>query len=233
MAVVSKVQQVGNSLKLIFDDGTAKIAVQSNMGFWKAAGLTVVEFGNMLRITNGVESAIAFPTVGGLWLSKPITGGGPGPGTGLHNYYSEEMPLTGTWEDHASYSRGGTDWGGSAWMGLGIKAPAAGTLVNYGNTDGAGLKSILIFDTTYPRKLPASSTLMNGVYVENSTDPAQSFVIQHLSGQVAAGHYNQGDVIGFLGNTAGPGSTGDTHLHAHLLAGTTIDDRRLDFMKFV
>lgn len=197
--------------------------------------LSLIEMGNQIKVIyDDGTFGLAYPTVlANNWVVNNTGGGGPGPGPGgLHDYFSEITGITGTWEDHSSYSRGGTDWGFG--MGTAIKAPAAGTLVNYGNTDGAGLKSILIFDTPVARKIPASSTLMNGVYRETDAGSADaaSFVIQHLDSQVAAGHYNQGETIGFSGNSAGPGSTGDVHLHAHLLAGTTIDDRRLDFMKF-
>ena len=200
MAKVSTLRQIGNQIRVQYDDGTVQVAYQS------------------------VNSE--------LWVVGPMSGGGTDPGSGtLTDFYSIVTRITGTWEDHASYSRGGTDWGFA--MNTPIKAPAAGTLVNYGNVDGAGLKSILIFDGSFPRQWPASTTLMNGVYTENATDPAKSVCIQHLNSQVPEGHYNVGEVIGYSGNSAGPGSTGDIHLHLHLLAGTTIDDRRLDFMKFL
>jgi len=194
--------------------------------------ISLIEMGNQIKVIyDDGTFGLAYPTVlGNNWVVNNTGGGGPGPGPGgLKDYWTGPLGITGTWEEHASYSRGGTDW--PVGFGVAIPAPAAGTLVNYGNTDGAGLKSILIFDTPFARKLPASGTLMNGVYRETDAGdaPAASFVIQHLNSQVAAGHYNQGETIGFAGDT---GSTEGQHLHAHLLAGTTIDDRRLDFMKF-
>lgn len=195
MANVTHIQEFGNQLAVLFDDGTKKLA---------------------------------YPTPGGLWIVNGS--GGTPPVGGLVDYFSPAFGISGDWEAHWDYSRGGTD--NPMPNGTPIQAPAAGTLVNYGNTDGAGLKSILIFDTTFPRKIAASNTLMNGVYRETDAGaaPAASWVMQHLQSQSPAGHYNQGDVIGLSNNT---GSSTGPHLHHHLLAGTTIDDRRMDFMKFV
>lgn len=171
---------------------------------------------------------LAYPTVTGWWQ---ITGSsGPGPGGLLVDYFSPVWGISGDWEAHESYSRGGTD--NPMDNGTEIQAPASGTLVNYPNTDGAGLKSILIFDTPVPRVLPASNTLMNGIYRETDAGdaPAASWVMQHLQSQMPEGHYNQGEIVAVSNNT---GSTTGPHLHHHLLAGTTIDDRRMDFMKFL
>lgn len=195
MANPIKLQEFGNQIAVLFDDGTRKIA---------------------------------YPSTGGLWF---IGGGGITPPEGdLIDWFTPEWGISGDWEAHESYSRGGTD--NAMPNGTPIKAPAAGTLVNYADTDGAGLKSILIFDTPKPRKIAASNTLMNGVYRETDAGdaPAASWVAQHLQSQNPEGHYNQGDVIVFSNNT---GSSTGPHLHHHLLAGTTIDDRRMDFMKFV
>jgi len=198
MADVTHVQQFGNQMAVLFDDGSRQLA---------------------------------YPTVGGLWV---IAGGGgvidpPPPTGGLLDYFTIVYGISGDWEDHWTYSRGGTDH--AMPNETPIQAPASGTLVNYGNTDGAGLKSILIFDQTYPRKIAASNTLMNGVYRETDAGdaPAASWVIQHLHSQGAEGHYNQGDVVALSNNT---GTSTGPHLHHHLLAGTTIDDRRMDFRKF-
>lgn len=201
MAKVTALQEFGNLIKVLFDDGT---------------------------------SQLAYPTpLARNWVVAPAGSVTP-PESPLIDYAFDDWGISfeGDWEWHSSYSRGGTDY--PMGMNTPIKAPASGTLVNYGNTDAAGLKSILIFDTPVARVTPASSTLMNGVYRETDAGaaPAASYVIQHLNSQVAEGHYNQGEVIGYSGNTAGS-STGQIHLHAHLLAGTTIDDRRMDIRKFV
>lgn len=198
-------------------------------------------FGDQLGLVlDDGTTILAYPTQGGLWMfantgsehgggdPDPGPGPDPDPGSNLTNYYG--TPGYG-WEAHASYSRGGTDW--PFGMRTPIRAPAAGTIVNYGNIDGAGLKSMLVFDAPHARTLPASTTLMNGVYYENPTADAVAFMIQHLDSQVPAGHYAKGATIGYSGNTAGPGRYGDVHLHAHLLAGTSVGSDRLDFMKFL
>ena len=198
---------------------------------------SIRELGNQLLVSlDDGTSLMAFPTPGGLWIvaAPPVViPPDPEPTGGLIDWWTASygQGSFGDWESHASYSRGGTDW--SLPYGTVLKAPAAGTIVNYTNSDAAGLKTILILDVAVARKLPASNTLMNGVYREDPTAPARAFVAQHLSAQGYEGHVNQGQPFCVSGNSAGPGSTGDTHLHAQLLAGTTIDDRRLDFMKFV
>lgn len=190
----------------------------------------IQRMGNQLvvRFDDGTK-VMCYPTTTDMW-TRGGSSDGPPPVGGLIDYFTAEWGISGDWEAHASYSRGGTDW--PMPNGTPIKAPAAGTLVNYPNTDGAGLKSILIFDNTYPRKIAASNTLMNGVYRETDAGsaPAASFCIQHLQSQSPEGHYAQGATIALSNNT---GSTSGPHLHAQLLAGTTIDDRRMDFMKFV
>lgn len=189
----------------------------------------IQKYGNQLAVLYDDGSrSLAYPSLGGMWIVSGSSGSTPS--GDLIDWFTGPYGITGTWEDHSSYSQGGTDWGMP--FNAPIKAPAAGTVVNYGDTDGAGLKSILIFDSPIPRKIAASGTLMNGTYRETDAGSASAaaFVIQHLNSQVSAGHVAQGGTIGYAGNT---GSTTGQHLHAHLLAGTTIDDRRLDFMKFL
>jgi hypothetical protein len=188
--------------------------------------------GNQLLVhMTDASKFLAYPTGLGVWY---VNGAGdpPDPGTGtLVNYNgSVNEPVDG-WESHASYSRGGTDW--PFGLNQPIKAPASGTLVNYPDSDAAGLKSMLILDEPAQRRIAASNTLMNGVYRETEGgDTAVAYMIQHLNTQVAEGHYDQNTTIGFAGNTAGPGNTGDQHLHAHLLAQASVGGNRLDFMKF-
>lgn len=183
----------------------------------------------LLKYDDGTN-ALAFPTPSGMWVvSAPGSGGGdPDPGgSGLVNVFSS-FTMTGDWEAHWTYSRGGTDW--AMAVGTTLLAPAAGTIQNLPNVDGAGLKTMLVFDTPHPRKTAASGTLMNGVYVENPTAPAVAFMYQHLSAQLPEGHVNQGDPVCVSGNT---GDTTGPHLHAHLLAAASVGADRLDFMKFI
>ena len=200
-----------------------------------ATPINVTRLGSSLAIKMSDGATFtAVPTGGHLWYVKASGGGPVDPGTGaLIDWWTADygQGAIGDWESHASYSRGGTDW--SLPYNFAIKAPASGTIVNGANEDAAGLKSMLVLDAPVARKLPASPTLMNGVYYENPTAPAVAFVMQHLNAQVPPGHYDQGQVIGYAGNTAGPGSTGDQHLHSQLLAGLSFSSDRLDFMKFV
>ena len=183
----------------------------------------------LVTMSDGVKLT-AYPTGGNLWLIKG-TGGTvdpPDPTGDLTDYFTPVFGISGDWEAHWDYSRGGTDW--AMPVGTAIQAVASGTVVNYPNIDGAGLKTMLVFDTPKVRKLPASPSLMNGVYVENGTADAVAFMMQHLSSQVAEGHYNMGDIVAISGNT---GDTTGPHLHAQLLATPSVGADRLDFMKFV
>lgn len=204
MAFVVKLQEFGNQIAVIYDDGSRALAYPTQGGFW-----FVTEPG-------ATEPPVDPPPASGV----------------LKDYWIGAWGwISGTWEDHASYSRGGTDY--PAGMDDVIRTPAAGTLVNFGNDDAAGLKSMVVFDKPYPRKTAASNTLMNGVYRENTTAPAVAVMLQHLNRQLPEGWYGQGAIVAHAGNTAGPGSTGDTHLHAHLLAAASVGADRLDFRKFL
>jgi hypothetical protein len=186
----------------------------------------------------------AFPTGGNLWLVK-ATGGGTGPvdpeeptdptdptdpgaGGELVNWWATGFTLTGNWEAHASYSRGGLDYGMP--VGTPLKAVAAGTIVNLPNIDGAGLKTMLVFDKTFARKKPASNTLMNGTYRENPTAPMAAYMYQHLSQQLPERHYTLGETMAISGDT---GETTGPHLHSHGLVTASVGGDRLDLSKFV
>ena len=202
MSTPKFIQPIGDALQITMTDGVTYTCRQTNGSLWFA---TIPEY------------------------VAPDEPTDPTPGTGdLIDYYSPAFTMTGDWEAHASYSRGGTDWGMP--VGTALRAPAAGTVINYGNTDGAGLKTILRFDTSKPRTQPASTTLMNGVYRENGTAAAVAMTFQHLSGQVPAAHYNQGDTVAISGNT---GQTTGPHVHLQLLASASIGADRMDFMKFL
>lgn len=188
-------------------------------------------YGNQLALFyNDGTRKLAYPTTGDVWLVRNGGTTPPPPGDGLVDQWTSIYGVTGDWEDHQSYSRGGTDW--PVPFRQPLLAPCPGTIQNYPNIDGAGLKTMLVFDESYPRKLPASPTLMNGVYVENGTAPAVAMMFQHLDEQTLANgtHVNTGDPMCLAGDT---GQTTGQHLHAHLLAAPDVGADRLDFMKFV
>jgi murein DD-endopeptidase MepM/ murein hydrolase activator NlpD len=193
------------------------------------AKLTHIQtLGNQLKaIFDDGTSAIGYPTPTGMWV---VSGGGTTPpptGEDLVDFWTPDFTITEVWDEHASYSHGGTDWGMP--VGTPLKASAPGNIRNFPNIDGAGLKTMLQFDGAYERKIAASTVLMNGDYYENPTATAVSQMFQHMSSQITEKHVETGDVIGYSGNT---GDSTGPHLHMHLLAGDEVGSDRLDFMKF-
>lgn len=136
--------------------------------------------------------------------------------------------VTGTWDAHASYSEGGTDW--PLPYGTALRAVASGRLVNNGWVGTAGRRATLYFDKPVKRVKPRSGTRMVGGYVEHDCDMV-AFVYQHAKGYLANGWYGQGALVGFSGASAsGKDWGGDVHLHGH---GLCAHGRRVDFMKFL
>ncbi|WP_353809168.1 hypothetical protein [Agromyces sp. SYSU T00194] len=145
----------------------------------------------------------------------------------MHNPWAS-YPVTGDWENHASYSEGGTDW--PLAYGTALYAPAAGRLENNGWKGTAGRRATLWLDTPVKRVRARSTTRMLGGYVEHDCDMV-AVVLQHAKGYLGSGHYDEGALIGFSGASAsGLDWGGDVHLHAH---GLCKHGRRVDFMKFV
>lgn len=126
--------------------------------------------------------------------------------------------MTGTWQDHMSYSLGGEDY--PLGYGTGLKAPASGTLRTSGGSGekaagwigSAGRRSILDLDT------PIGAMA--------------SIVFQHQSAFGTHGkHYNEGEILGWSGASAnGKDYGGDVHLHVH---GLTADGRRVPFTQYI
>jgi hypothetical protein len=136
--------------------------------------------------------------------------------------------VTGTWEDHASYSEGGTDW--PLPYGTALRAPASGRLVSNGWVGTAGRRATFYFDAPVRRVRPRSTTRMLGGYVEHDCDMV-AFVFQHAKGYLGDAHFDQGALVGYSGASAsGQDYGGDVHLHGH---GQCIHGARVDFMKFV
>jgi hypothetical protein len=148
----------------------------------------------------------------------------------MYNPWSDYR-VTGTWEAHRSYSYGGTDW--PLGYGTALRAPATGTLTDYGWVGTAGRRAGLVFDQPVKRVIPASKTPMYGSstpYYEHNCDMV-TFIYQHASRYNANGRYAEGAIIGYSGASAsGKEWGGDAHLHGH---GLCIHGARVDFMKFI
>lgn len=124
--------------------------------------------------------------------------------------------ITGTWEDHMSYSLGGTDY--PLPYGTALPAPAAGVLRTSGGrgefaagwVGSAGRRSILTLDT------PIRDVV--------------AVVFQHQSVFGVPGHYEERETCGWSGASAsGRDWGGDIHLHIHCL---TADGRRRRFESY-
>jgi hypothetical protein len=139
--------------------------------------------------------------------------------------------VSGSWEDHQSYSYGGTDW--PLAYGTPLLAVASGTLTDYGWVGSAGRRAGLKFDTPVRRLRAPSKTAMHGgsvPYYEHDCDMT-TFIYQHAADYEPNGHYDEGDKVGLSGASAnGKEWGGSAHLHGH---GLCEHGARVDFMKFI
>lgn len=130
-------------------------------------------------------------------------------------------PITGTWEDHMSYSLGGTDY--PTPYGTPIPAPASGTLRTSGGSGefkaglvgSAGRRSILMLDA------PIRDVV--------------AVVFQHQAAFGAERHYAEGETCGKTGaSTVRDNGTvndfgGDIHVHVHCLTASGARRRFEDY----
>lgn len=151
----------------------------------------------------------------------------PANGVDLYNPW-KNVPITGSWQNHMSYSLGGIDYPLS--YGTPIKAPANGTLhISGGSGDyaagqvgSAGRRSILYLDKKFARKKARGPREGEG--------PMVAIVFQHQSQFGRAKHYNKGDIIGYSGASAnGSNYGGDIHLHIH---GLNRAGARVNFLNY-
>lgn len=148
-----------------------------------------------------------------------------------HNPFAG-VRITGTWEDHADYSAGGTDL--PLGYGTPIPAPASGVLRVAGGSGEfeagwvgtAGRRSVLTLDSPLPRLSPRRST------PAEAEGPMVAVVLQHQSKfGLNATHYDEGDTCGWSGASAsGQDYGGDVHLHWH---GLDAAGRRLRIESFL
>lgn len=132
-----------------------------------------------------------------------------------YNPFASE-PITGTWEDHADYSKGGTDL--PLAYGTPIPAPAAGTLQTSGGSGEyecgwvgtAGRRSILHLDSPLSRVSPRRSSPYE------AEGPCVAIVLQHQSAFGTPGWHAEGTIIGDSGASANNDDWGgEVHLHWH------------------
>jgi hypothetical protein len=134
---------------------------------------------------------------------------------GAYNPF-RNVRITGTWEDHGSYSAGGTDL--PLAYGTTIPAPAAGILRNSGGSGewqcgwvgSAGRRSILSLDVPLPRLVERK------LYPPEGEGPLVAIVFQHQSEFQDAGWYPMTHPVGWSGASAyGQNYGGQVHLHWH------------------
>lgn len=150
-------------------------------------------------------------------------------GGSMYNPYAN-WRITGTWEDHASYSAGGTDY--PLPNGTTLYAPASGTLRISGGSGefaagfvgSAGRRSILELDQPVNRRLPKKASPPEG------DGPMVAVVMQHQSAFGTPGWKPTGGPVGVSGNSDGTAGGGDYHLHIH---GLNARGQRLRFESFV
>lgn len=138
--------------------------------------------------------------------------------------------ITGTWENHALYSAGGTDY--PLPVGTDLPAPAAGTLrISGGSGEFAagyigsvGRRSILTLDTPIQRVVGRKSIPPEG------EGPMVAIVFQHQLRFGVPGHYSEGQDLGDSGDSDGTPDGGDDHLHIH---GLNAQGQRLRFESFI
>lgn len=137
--------------------------------------------------------------------------------------------VSGTWEAHASYSAGGTDY--PTPYDTPIPSPAAGTLRYDGWVGTAGRRATLLLDRPVARVFPRSATRMLGGGTE-AEGPMVAVVFQHLSAAPTERWYaaNTADMIRTGASASGKDWGGDAHMHVH---GLDAAGRRLDFTKFI
>lgn len=209
MPYVTRVEVVGNLVSVVYDDGSRQFAYPSGSGVYV--------------VTTAIDSSTTSTT--------PSAPPDPAATGTIYNPW-KNYSISGTWQDHMSYSLGGIDYPLS--YGTNIAAPSSGTLHTSGGSGEyaagwvgtAGRRSILYLDADIPRV--AGRALEQG----EGTGPMHAIVFQHQSKFGTNGkHYNQGDICGVSGASAsGSDYGGDVHLHVH---GLTADGTRVDFLNFI
>lgn len=221
---VALLTRYGNSFKVIFDDGSATLAIQSSTTLWyiknnSQGAKTIIELGNQTLINFSDGSIqVAVPTGGDIFITGVQSSNAPppSPATNLidtispgHHITNPGGTIASGWAWHIANEggRGGDDWNYS--FGTPFKAPGAGT-VNHRDITGVGMVVELVLDTPVARINPEQAAGYD------QFGPIVSVHFEHCSASID-GHHNQGDVIGKSGNGYG---LYPSHLHVH---GQTTD----------
>lgn len=227
MALAS-IRLLGNNLLGVFEDGSTQMFAPSTSGLYLprggGGGTDIGDDGGDGGSAD--DDTDPNPTAPPAEDPDPIPPP-PTPGVDLYNPW-KNVPITGSWLNHMSYSAGGIDY--PLAYGTAIKAPANGTLhisggsgeYAAGQVGSAGRRSILYLDKRFPRKKARGP--------REAAGPMVAIVFQHQSKFGRAKHYNRGDIIGYSGASAnGSDYGGDVHLHIH---GLDRSGARVNFLNY-
>lgn len=205
MSIVTHIEQYGNQLAVLFDDGTRRLAYPTVGGLWLLA-------------------AYEDPT------PEP-----PEPGEGLYNPWANQAETGSWFNHASYSAGGvDYDPGdGSPILAPGngsiyITGNPVGPFEYEASTTvsgGAGRRTVLMLDQEYTRKQPAESPPPEG------GGTLKAIVFQHMSSQRAAGPILRGQSLGVIGGS-GLGSENGyaVHIHVH---GLNAAGQRVDFRKFI
>lgn len=224
MPRLKTLQEYGNQLFAIFDDGFKTLVLPFSDKMWKlvnpySGASQLLSFSDqMVCIFDDGTTDVAYNTHNGLWVVNPGVDSVPvsdiidnllpgfyitNPGGTVASGWQWHIDNTTT--DGGLTGRGGDDLSYS--YGTNFYAPGAGTVSHF-DVSGVGMVVKLILDTPATRTKPQ--------YVSDAVGPMVAIWFEHCSASYD-GHKNQGDLIGKSGD--GYGAYG-AHLHVHGLVDT-------------
>lgn len=233
MPTLVSIRPVGNNLLATYDNDSTQMIIPTAGGFWVPRGAFTGPGANDGEAGEDGSSADddtdPKPTAPPPDDPDPVEA--PSNGVDLYNPW-KNVPVSGTWENHMSYSLGGIDL--PLAYNTPLKAPANGTLhINGGSGEyaagvvgSAGRRAILYLDKKFPRKKARG--------IREGEGPMVAVVLQHLAKFGRAKHYNKGDIIGYSGASAVVGGVlddygSDVHLQVH---GLNRSGSRVNFFNY-